>query len=131
MLYCLEKKGRPRFMFKEKNFLMNTCDVPGRAEVVIYAGAGVRRIDVFGKAVNVTDGFKGGGGMVEMSVAAGQTEMVFKHRPDMKPVNMPSTDIRDIVHRLDVAGVTINDILALIGEIDKSRSLSARVVWLE
>lgn len=126
------KSGTVRRVFsEEKNFIMNWASVAGRNEVVIYPGMGVRRIDVFGQMVNVNDGFKAGAGVVEVTVAAGQTQFVFKNRPDMRAVNMSSSDIRVIVAKLDQVGVPINDILALIGEMDRTRSLNARVVWLD
>lgn len=119
------------YFSKEKNFVMNRCTSGGRKEVVIHTGPEIRRIDVFGETVNVTNGFRSSAGPFQISIVADRTEVVFKNRPDLKPLNMPSTDIRDIVYQLDVRGVTINDIMALIAEMDRTRKLDARVVWLE
>ena len=99
--------------------------------MVIHTGPEIRRIDVFGETVNVTNGFRSSAGPVQISIVADRTEGIFKNRPDLKPLNMPSTDIRDIVYQLDIRGVTINDIMALIAEMDRARKLDARVVWLE
>jgi hypothetical protein len=83
--------------------------------------------------VTVADGFKGEAGVVTMTVEAGVTNMVIRHRPDLQPIKMPTVDIRDIVYTLDSKGigVPLNDILALIGEIDRARCLNARVVWVD
>jgi len=115
----------------EKNLVISSSDVPGRNEVVVATGEAVKRIFVFGSMVNVNNGFKGGGTVVELNVTAGQTEIIFRHRADVRPAVMPTTDIRHILQKLDEAGVPINDILALIAELDKGRGLSAGVVWME
>ncbi len=119
------------YFSKEKNFVMNRCTFGGRKEVVIHTGPEIRRIDVFGETVNVTNGFRSSAGPGQISVVADRTEGIFKNRPDLKPLNMPLTDIREIIYQLDIRGVTINDIMALIAEMDRARKLDARVVWLE
>ena len=120
-----------RIYSQEKNFILNWAEVPGHNEVVIYAGSGVRRIDVFGNVVAVNDGFKGEAGVVAMSVAEGRTQMAFKHRPDLQPVNMAGSNLRAIIAKLDERGVSINEILAIVAEMDRTKSLNARVVWLD
>ena len=120
-----------RYYSREKTFVMNKSTLPGMKQVIVRSGPGIRRIDVFGDSVTVSDGFKGSAGPAAVSVVAGHTQVVITQRPDLPEMNIASADIRDIIARLDLAGVTINDIIALLEQMDASRSLNARVVWLD
>lgn len=119
-----------RYWSVQQNFVVDSVAGTGANMVVVYPGPGIRRIEVFGRDVNVTDKAVASAGQVEVRSTGDRVTFSVKNRPDLKPAALPKPDLRMLLWALDRSQVPINDMMLLILELDRQRALTAKVEWM-
>jgi len=127
----VEGTGVVAYFSRQKTFVMHMAAIEGEKAVVVKTRNGIRRIDLFGTGIKIKPPVRVSVGGVELVAGPDGVRVRLKRRSDIGVVGINELDLQVLVARLDRLDVSINDIIGVIAELNKTKVLNTKVYWTE